>query len=436
MTLNIKKDEKNGLGKWHVIIDSKTWKDQLAKAETKLIKELEIDGFRKGKVPTKMAKKHITEEKILQAANKAIVAVAYDFALKQKPKLMPTSQPEVNIEKSTISECELMFSFDLPAEIIIGEYRNINVEKPAVTVTEEEIQAQIKSLQDRFAILNTKEDGKLEKGDIAIFDFTGFLGEEKFPGGEAKNMELEIGSGKFIPGFEEGMIGMTAKSKKTIAVTFPNNYHVATLKGQAVKFDIELHEIKTKIINENLTELVKDVNLPNVNTTEELLENIKKQIELQKTMTIKEQFMSELIAKIIENSKIIIPNFAIKNETQRLEKEFEKQLANQNFTIENYIAATGLTHEEIMKEIEKDAIMQLQNFLVIEEVIKQEKIEVTEDEIKQQLMKFAEQFKISIEEVKKNIKDLTLVTKTLQRNKAFDLLWANNGKEQKAAAAA
>ena len=429
MTLNIIKDEKNGLGKWHVTLDAKTWKDQLLKAENKLIAQVEIPGFRKGKVPTKIAKKHVTEEQTLQTATKAVITIAYDFALKQKPNLMPIKQPEVKIEKSTIKECEIMFLFDLPAEITIGKYRGIDdIVKPVVTVNQEEINIQIKLLQDRFAIIKPKEKGKLEKGDIAVFNFTGFLQGKKFPGGEVKNMELEIGSGKFIPGFEEGMIGMEPKSKKTIEVTFPNDYHVPNLKGQLVQFEIELNEVKVKVVNEDLEELVKDVNIPDVTTTEQLLENIKKQVEVQKTMTIKKQFMEELIAKIVKNSKIIIPNFAVKNETERLENEFKKQLANQNFTIENYMVATGLSHEEIVNEIKKNAIMQLQNFLVIEEIIKQEKIEITEEEIQKQLTTFADQFKISIEEVKADIKDLSLVTTTLKRNKAFDLLWESNGK--------
>lgn len=431
MTLNIIKDEKNGLGKWHVIIDTKTWKSQLVKAESKLIAQVEIPGFRKGKVPTKMAKKHVTVEQILQTATKAVITIAYDYALKQKPNLMPINQPEVKIEKNSINECEIMFLFDLPAEITIGKYRDINIVKPVATVSQEEIDVKIKLLQDKFAIYNPKEEGKLEKGDIAIFNFTGFLQDKKFPGGEAKDMELEIGSGKFIPGFEEGMIGMEPKAKKIIEVTFPEDYHVSNLKGQLVKFEIELNEIKTKIVNNDLAELVKDINIANVTTTEQLLENIKKEIELQKTMTIKEQFMEELIAKIVKDSKIIIPNFAVKNETERLENEFKKQLANQNFTIENYMTATGLSHEEITNEIKKDAIIQLQNFLVIEEIIKQEKIEVTEEEIQNQLKKFSEQFNITIEEVKENIKDLNLITTTLKRNKAFDLLWENNGKNKK-----
>lgn len=431
MTLNIIKDEKNGLGKWHVSIDAKTWKNQLAKTKSKLIAQVEIPGFRKGKVPTKMAKKHVTAEQILQTATKAVITIAYDYALKQKPNLMPTKQPEVKIEKASSKECEIMFLFDLPAEITIGKYRDINILKAVVTVSQEEIDAKIKLLQDKFAIYNPKEAGNLAKGDIAVFNFTGFLQDKKFPGGEAKDMELEIGSGKFIPGFEEGMMGMEPKTKKTIEVTFPEDYHVPNLKGQLVKFEIELHEIKTKIINEDLAELVKDVNMPNVTTSEQLLENIKNEIELQKTMSIKEQFMEELIAKIVKDSKIIIPTFAVKNETERLENEFKKQLANQNFTIKNYIAATGLSHEEITNEIKKDAIMQLQNFLVIEEIIKQEKIEVTEEEVQNQLQKFSEQFNITIEEVKKNIKDLSLITTTLKRNKAFDLLWESNGKIQK-----
>lgn len=431
MTLNIIKDEKNGLGKWLVIADAKTWKNQQGKAKSKLIAQVEIPGFRKGKVPTKMAEKHVTEAQILQAATKATITIAYDYALKQKPNLMPINQPEVKIEKSSTEECEIMFLFDLPAAITIGKYRDINIDKPVATVNQPEIDAKIKLLQDKFAIYQSKETGKLAKGDISVFNFTGFLNDQKFPGGEAKDMELEIGSGKFIPGFEEGMIGMMPKTKKTIEVTFPEDYHVPNLKGQLVKFEIELLEIKNKIINEDLAELVKDVNMPNVTTSEQLLANIKKEIELEKTMTIKEQFMEELITKIVKDSKITIPAFAIKNETERLENEFKKQLANQNFTIENYITATGLSHEDITNEIQKDAITQLQNFLVIEEIIKLEKIKISEEEIQNQLQKLAEQFNVTIEEVKENIKDLNLVTTTLKRNKAFDLLWENNGKMKK-----
>lgn len=428
MKLDIIKDEKNSQGKWHVILDTKTWKKELEKAEVKLISQVEIPGFRKGKVPTKMAKKHIKPESIIETATKAGVSIAYKFALEQNPHLKPTNNPpEVQIIKNTNQECEILFFFDLPIEVVLGQYRNLEIAKPTVSVTDEEIDKQIKLLQDRFAIFVPKEEGNLALGDTAVFDFTGFLNGEKFAGGENKGMELEIGSGKFIPGFEDQMIGMEKGTKKTIEVTFPTDYHVPTLKGQLVQFEVELHEIKSKTINEDLEELVKDVNLPDVTTYEHLLINVKQQIELQKTMTIKEQFMEELISKIVKNSKIVIPNFTVKKETDRLENEFKKQLANQNFTIENYIAATGISQEEIRKEIEKDAITQLQNLLILEEVIKQENIEVTETEIEKQLMLFAEQFKVSIEEVKKNIKDLSLVTTTLKRNKAFDLLWNNNG---------
>ncbi|WP_308149407.1 trigger factor [Spiroplasma sp. AdecLV25b] len=428
MKLEIKKDEKNGQGKWHVILDDKVWKKQLDKAETKLINQVEILGFRKGKVPTKLAKKHVKPESIIKTATQSAVGIAYDFALSQKPDLMPTNnQPEVQIIKNTDKECEILFFFDLPSEIVLGQYRDLKIAKPTPSVTDEEVDEQIKLLQDRFAIFAPKEDGDLALGDTAIFDFTGFLDGEKFAGGESKGMELEIGSGKFIPGFEEQMVGMKKGTKKTFEVTFPEEYHVATLKGQLVKFEVELHEIKTKTINDNLEELVKDVNIPDVTTYEQLLVNVKQQIELQKTMTIKEQFMEELIAKIVKNSKIFIPNYAVKIETDRLEAEFKKQLASQNFTIENYIAATGISHEEIRKEIEKDAITQLQNFLIIKEVIEKEKIEVTEAEFENHLLGFANQFKVTIEEVKKNIKDLSLVTTTLKRNKAFDLLWDNNG---------
>lgn len=429
MKLDIIKDEKNGQGKWHVILDAKTWKKELDKAEVKLIAQVEIPGFRKGKVPTKMAQKQVKPASIIQTATKSAIGVAYNFALSEKPDLVPKNHPEVQIIKNTDKECEILFFFDLPIEITLGQYRELKIAKPTPSVTDEEVNEQIKLLQERFAIFAPKEKGDLVLGDIAIFDFTGFLNGEKFAGGEGKGMELEIGSGKFIPGFEGQMVGMKKADKKTFEVTFPEDYHIANLKGQLVKFEVQLHEIKIKTINEDLEELVKDVSIPDVTTYDQLLVHVKQQIELQKTMTIKEQFMEELISKIAKNSKIIIPNFAVKTETDRLEDEFKKQLASQNFTIENYIAASGISHEEIKKEIEKDAIIQLQNYLIIEEVIKQEKIEVTEEEIDKQLMGLANQFKVTIEEVKKNIKDLSFVTTTLKRNKAFDLLWNNNGKD-------
>lgn len=430
MTLNIIKDEQNAIGKWNVTIDAQTLTKELEKAEIKLLAQVEIPGFRKGKAPITIAKKNINPEQILQTASKAMISIAYDFALSKKPELMPSNQPEVKIEKLTHTECEISFTFDLPATITLGKYYDIEIAKPTVVVLETEIKEQIKLLQNRFAIFNPKEKGTLALGDIAIFDFVGFLNGEKFAGGEAKDMELEIGSGKFIPGFEDAMIGMKPGSKKTIDLTFPENYHVPTLKGKMVKFEVELKAIKIKIINEDLEELVKDVNIPDVTNKEQLLANIKNQIQTQKTSAMKEQFMETLITKIAADSKIVIPNFAVKAETERLEAEFKKQLAKQNFTIENYLTATGLSHDEIMSEIKKDAISQLQKFLIIEEIIKTENIKVTEEEIQNQLLEFASQFKISIEEVKKNIKDLSLVATTLKRNKAFDLLWNKNGQAE------
>lgn len=433
--LKTKKIPLEGLGQWIVTISGDDWAKILAKAETSLLANLQVPGFRKGKVPSHIAKKHIKDDEILRNAGNSAIKIAYQYGLDQKDlDVKVTNKPGVEITDLSKSLCKLVFNFDLPLEIDLKAYTNFNIQKPEVEVSQEEIDQQVKLLKDRFAVYSPKEKGNLVEGETAIFDFTGKIDGEEFPGAKAEDAQLEIGSKQFIPGFEEQMIGMEQGETKVFKVTFPKEYHVENLAGKEAEFTVTLKEIKVKLITDNNEELVQDVNIPNVNTYQELIEYIREQLKEQKFRSVKEEFLNNVFIEILKTTKIIVPNSLIDKETDRLLSEFKMQLKQQNVTFEDYQKMTNLTEEDVRKEAQKDALWQLQTYILTEEIAKAEEIVATDAEIEDYINQISMQFNIPVEEVKKNMKDLNFIISNIKRNKTLDWLWENNGSAEKQAA--
>ncbi|MBE4704408.1 trigger factor [Spiroplasma platyhelix] len=431
-----------GLGQWIITISGDDWAKILVRAENNLVANLQVPGFRKGKVPAHIAKKHIKDDEVLRNAGNSAIKIAYQYGLDQKDlDVKVTNKPGVEITDLSKSLCKLIFNFDLPLEVDLKAYTNFDIKKTEVEIEQAEIDQQVKLLKDRFAVYSPKEKGNLVTGDIAVFDFTGTIKGEEFPGGKAEDAQLEIGSNQFIAGFEEQMIGMKQGESKVIKVTFPQEYHIENLAGQEAEFAVTLKEIKIKLLTDNNEELVQDVNIPNVSTYQELVEYIREQLKEQKMRSVKDEFINNLFTEILKSANIIVPNSLIDKETDRLLNEFKMQLKQQNVTFEDYQKMTNLTEEEVRKEAQKDALWQLQTYILTEEIAKAENITATDGEIEDYINQISMQFNIPIEEIKKNMKDLNFIVSNIRRNKTLDWLWENNGSstktvEKKAAATA
>lgn len=424
-----------GFGQWIVTIKDKNWQELLKTAKKAVMEQVEVSGFRKGKVPENIAQQHISEAEILKnAANKAI-KLAYQYGLDHQEayEIKATGQPKIEIEDASNEQCKLSFSFDLPLHVELKKYQNLNINKPTVKVSKNEIEQQIALLKDRFAVYSEKEKGTLQQGEIAVISFKGTVKGKAFPGGSSENFELEIGSKKFIPGFEEQMIGMKIDEHRVITVKFPKDYQVKNLAGEDAEFAVHLKEIKIKKISGGNDDLVKDVNIPNVKTYDDLVNHIKAELTKQKTNSIHQEVIDEIFTNILKSAKIVIPKTVIDNETNRLMNEFKQELSQKNVTLDQYKEMTGFNDDVIRTEAKKDALWQLQTFIIIEEVIKAEKIDTTEVEVEEYLQAIANQFNMPIEQIKNTIKDLTSVTMTLKRKKAIDWLYENNCQSQASA---
>ncbi|AVP49177.1 trigger factor [Williamsoniiplasma luminosum] len=424
------KEEKlteKGLGKWTVTIDGTEWTNTLKKAENRAKTELEIPGFRKGKAPESEVKKHLTQANIYKTAYRIAIKPAFDFAWEQKPTIEPMSSPAPNPVKIDTKELVIDFTFDLKPEIKIGKYTNITtVEKPKTDVTEEEVNDVITRYQDRFVMEKIREKNeKIQKGDAVLFDFKGFIDDVAFKGGELKNHKLVIGSKEFIPGFEDSMIGLGLGEAK-IKVTFPQGYN-EELQGKEAIFELNVHEITQRILPAADDELVKDLNLPDIKTIVDFKKKIKNDILTQKQIQTKQQFVGEIIDEIIKDSVIEFPKSAIEHQIKELKKDFEDQVIRKGLTLKDYKKATGLTDEMIEAEISEDAKLNLQTYLVRNEIKNIENITPTTEQIEQKYVELAKNFGVE-EDYVKQILPAEQVSKELEAELLTNFLFDNNGK--------
>lgn len=415
-----------GQGKWIVTIDGAEWVETLKKAKNRVIANLEVPGFRKGKIPAAQAEKYVTPSKIYNEAYRMMVSPAFDFARSQEVKIEPMNSPEPIPAKVSDKELVLEFLFDLKPEITLGDYKNIKtIKKEAIDVTNEEVEAVINQYCEQFIMEKPKAaDSKVESGDVVTFDFKGFMNGEAFKGGEAKGHKLVVGSNQFIPGFEDSMIGLGLGETK-INVVFPENYS-PELANKSATFELNIIEIKSRELPKKDDELAKDLNLPNVETYAQFETKVKEDVLKQKTQNVKNQFVNDLILEIIKNSTIELPKTAIENQAADLRKEFEAQLKQQGLDVKKYKKVTGLNEEQIKAELLADAKNKLETYLVTTEIKNKEKFEVTNEAINAKFENLAAQFGIPSEQIKTMVNPEMLKTEIIN-DLLVDFLYSNNG---------
>lgn len=410
-----------------ITIEGDNWIKALDKAFDKKNKEVTIAGFRKGKAPRNVYEKKYGKESLFFDASDFVIQDAYMKALAQLgDESIPVAQPKVDITNISDEKIEFKFTFITKPDVNIKKYKGLKITKEKVSVTKEEIEHEISHILERYSDLVVKENGNVEKGDIAIIDFEGFKDGEKFEGGKGENYELEIGSNTFIPGFEDQLIGMKASEEKDINVTFPADYPAEELKGKDVVFKVKVNEIKEKTKRELDKELFEDLGMEGVNSKETLEEEIKKNIEAQKEMDAENKYVDKLLEEVGKNTEVDIPEEMVEEEVDRLIHRFEEQIKMQGISLELYYQFTKTTEKDLRNQLEKEAYSHVLYRLMLEEISKLEKLEVSDEEASTEAVKLAEKYNMKEEEFIKAFGGIEMVKYDLEMRKVIDYLKENN----------
>ncbi|HAO5995863.1 TPA: trigger factor [Listeria monocytogenes] len=420
MSVKWEKQEGN-VGKLTFEIEQEKVKEGLDRAFVKVRKTLNVPGFRKGKVPRQIFNQRFGEEALFQDALDILLPEVYSAAI-DEAGIDPVDTPQVNIESMEKGETWVLTAeVTVKPEVKLGDYKGLEVEKRETELTTEELEAELKQLQERQAELVVKEDAPAENGDTVILDFEGFKDGVAFEGGQAENHSLELGSGQFIPGFEEKLVGLKAGDEADIELAFPEEYHAEDLAGQPVVFKVKLHEIKTKEVPALDDELAKDID-EEVETLDELKEKISKRLQEAKEESVAQAKQEEVIAKAVENAEVDIPHAMVHHEADHLMNHFAQDLQAQGLTPELYYQFTGQTEEAMHAQMEKDAEKRVKMNLVLEAIAEAENIEPTEEAIDEEISTLAEKYGMEKDAVRAALGDMSELKSDLKIRKAIDVL--------------
>ena len=418
----------NKLDKCHIEVvvtpAAEEWKaaqDKAFKAEASKIK---VDGFRPGKAPLAMVKNRVNQAAVLEKAANAILQDAFKDVLNNE-KINPVTQPKADITKLSPDEIEMKFTFATEPEIKLGQYKGLKVGKEKVEVTDKEVEDAVNAVLKDNATLVVKDD-KAELGDTVVIDFVGTIDGVPFDGGSAENHELELGSNQFIPGFEAQLVGAKAGEHVDVKVKFPENY-VENLKDKDAVFGVDVHEVKAKKLPELNDEFVKELGIPQVETIEALKENKKAELENRKASQAKGNYLNKLLDEIAKNSEVAIPDELIDNQAESHKKDVVKNMEQSGLTLEQYLQVLGQTEEQFMDSLKERSKKEVTNFFLLNEVIKAENLELTNEEIEFEIAKLAEQYKMSIDDVKKALEhQMDQFVNNMRMNRVEDLLFNEN----------
>lgn len=427
MNAKWEKLEKNQ-GVLTVEVDAQEVSEALDKAFKKVVQKVNVPGFRKGKVPRKIFESRFGIESLYQDALDIILPKAYGEAIDQTG-IEPVDRPEVDVEQMESGK-NLIFkaTVTVKPEVELGEYKGLEIPAKDFSVTDEQVQEELEKVRNRQAELIIIEDGEVQQGDTTVIDFEGFLGEEAFEGGKGENYPLEIGSGSFIPGFEEQLIGIKKGEEKTITVTFPEEYHSEDLAGKEANFKVKINEIKRKQLPELDDEFAKDVS--EFETLEEYKADLRKKLEERAKQEEENYKKDTVIQKASENATIDIPQAMIETETEQMLRDFEQRLQMQGMNLELYYQFSGMGEENLKEQFKTDAEGRVRVNLTLEAIAKAENLEVTEEEIEAELNKLAEMYGLEPADVKQRLAaqgNLDALSTDLKVRKAIDIL-VNNSK--------
>ena len=415
-------DNKNEL-KLEFTVEAPKFDEAIKTVYGKTAKYFNIPGFRKGKAPMNIIEKYYGSEIFYEDAFNEVVPAIYEEELKEN-KIEAVSKPEIDIKQIGKGQ-DLIFTavVQIKPEVKLGKYKGIQIKKIEYNVSEDDIQHELGHMQDKNSRLVTIEDRPVESGDTTVIDFEGFVDDVPFEGGKAEGHELVIGSNTFIAGFEDQIIGMKIEEEKDVKVKFPDEYFSKDLAGKDAVFKVKLHEIKKKELPELDDEFAKDVS--EFDTLKELKASIKEKLEEENKTRAKYETEEEAIKKVADAVEVEIPSGMIDTEIDNITKEVEQRLMYQGLNLDQYLKMMGKTRDEFRKEYEEQANTSVKNRLIIEEIIKKEKIEPQEEAVNSKIKEMADAYGRKAEELKENENFVKYIEETIKTEEAIKLIVDN-----------
>jgi trigger factor len=407
-----------------VTLEGQAWSDAQQKAFEQLAKNLEVKGFRKGNAPEKLAREQISQADIFDKAINIVLQGMYDEVLKDET-IKPFARPKVSVTKISDTELETKFEIICAPEVKLGEYKGLHAEKKEAKVSEKEVEAELKKMQQQNAEL-VLVDREAILGDTLNLDFEGFIDDKPFEGGKAENYSLELGSHSFVPGFEEQLVGLKANDEKSIKVTFPKEY-VENLAGKEATFKIKVHEVKEKKLAELNDELASDLALPEVKTIADLKKHVHDDLLAKAQAKVDQDYYEAIVKQIRDGAKIDVAKEVIDDEVEAMEENMKQQVKQNGLEFDQYLKITGQKEEDVKAKLRIDADVNIRSVLVLEKIAEIEKITVKEEEIDQEMQKIADQYKMELAKVKEILNpNRDRFVSDIRGRKIHDFLIANN----------
>ncbi len=401
-------------------IEKNDWEKALDKSFQKNVKNAKVNGFRKGKVPRDIFEKNYGIQSLYEDAINYVLPSAYEKALNDS-KLIPIMQPTIDIKDISKDSLILTFKIITKPEVKIKKYKGLNVKKDKATITNKEVDERINYLRSQYADIVTK-NGKIVNGDTAIIDFEGFKDGIAFEGGKGENYSLEIGSNTFIPGFEEQLIGLKSGDEKDINVTFPEDYASEELKGQKVVFKIKVHEVKEKKLPKVDEEFFKDLGYDNVETEEQLKDFIKEDLKVKKEYELENKYVDDLLEEVAKNTTVDIPDELIDEEAHTMIHQYEENLKMQGITLEMFYQFTNSNEEALKEQMKPEAEKRVKYRFMLEEIVKLEKIEITDEQANKEIEEMANKYKMSKDDLLKELGGIDMMKYDMQMQKALEII--------------
>ena len=431
MSLQVEKLEKN-MAKLTIEVEAEKFTEAIKKAYEKNKGKMSVPGFRKGKVPQAMIEKMYGPDVFYEDAANFLIPDAYSEEVEKADDLEIVSQPKIDV-----TQMEKGKAFIFTAEVALkppvelGKYKGVKIDKIDTEVTDEDIDKEIKREQEANARTITVEDRPVKEGDTAVINFEGFVDDVAFEGGKGENYPLVIGSGSFIPGFEDQLIGKNTGDECDVNVTFPEDYNAKDLAGKAAVFKVKINEIKEKELPELDDEFASEVS--EFDTMAEYREDVKKNLAEKKEKEAKDKKEDAVIEAIVKDSKMDIPDAMIDTSVKNMVNDYARRLQSQGLSLEQYFMFTGLNMEKFREQMRPGAIKRIESRLILEAIVKAENFEVSDDEYEKELERIAEESKMELDKLKEYIGDdeygKNQIIDDLKIQKAIDLI-VDNAKEK------
>lgn len=407
-----------------VTVPAEEFDQALDEAFVKVSKDVSLPGFRKGKIPRQMFESRFGVESLYQDALDIVLSPNYSKAVEEEG-ITPVDQPEVDIVEVEKGK-DLIFTAKVivEPEAKLGEYKGLEGTRLSTEVTDHDIEHEIGHMLEHHTEMVIKDDGEIENGDTVNLDFDGYLDGEQFEGGKAEDFDLEVGSGSFIGGFEEQLVGLKVDDEKDVEVTFPEDYQAEELAGKPAVFKVKINSIKVKETPELDDELVKELD-QGVETVDELKAKLEKDLKEAKENQSDVALKEELLTKASENAEIDVPEAMVNSELDRMLQEFEQNLSQQGINLEMYQQLSGQDENALRETMKEDAEKRVRTNVTLKQIAADENVEIAEEDIDSELEKMSEQFGIGVEDIKSTLGDLSMLEQDIKVQKALDILVDN-----------